>query len=145
MIKKIIESIYVDRRGVMDTQGILIPGYKKVYLRAKGHNSTLSSELLDKPFASQSAVLGWFATRANMAQGYIIQELNSIEQKEFGDAFRIIGIKGTTIAKFNLKKGVVYFLDNEVYAETTKIKYQTPMAFHRLFIDDNKSKVALGV
>ena len=145
MIREAI--IKVDKRGVMDSQGILIPGYKKVYLRTAGRDSVLDSEQLKHPYAMQGYVVGWFATKANMASGYTIQELSPEERDEFGkNAFRIISLKGTTVAQINLKKGTVRFADNEYYADNMKMRYKSPMAFHRLFIDNtNKAKKAFGV
>ncbi len=141
--REIVEN-YVDKKGVMvDLDGIDgdIPqeDLKNVYVRGKDHSSTaMDSELTKMYGANQKDVIGWFATKYNMSEGYVIQELSSADSKEFGkDAFRIYYHKGTNVVKFDLKKGKVYFIDNSYYAENDKVKWQTPMAYHRLFIDNS--------
>jgi len=147
MFKEIFQET-VDKRGVMDTQGKSLDsmGLTKVYLRNKDHRSTPDSKQTKMPYFDQDKIIGWFATKPNNAYGYIVQELTKEEKSEFGGAFRVYSDKGTTIVKFNLPKGKVYFLDNEYYRETDKVKYQSAMAYTRLFVDDtHQAKKAFKV
>lgn len=87
--------------------------------------------------ANEKMIAGWIATKANMAGGYAIYLIGKAEQKDFGkNAIRLVWKKGTTIAKIDAKKGKLIFIDNEAYTEG-EVKYQTPMAYDRLFIDDS--------
>ena len=142
MFKEIFESL--------DGKSLESMGLTRSFLRKTGDVSTLDSDQLKMPFANQNKAIGFFATKSNPAYGYVIQEPTKEEQKEFGkDSYRIFGPKGTTIAKFNLQKGKVYFLDNDYYTNTDKVKYQSPINYVRFIIDDNsKAKRAfrpLGV
>ena len=121
------------------SQGVPQEDLKNTWVRTKDYpSSTLDSEQLKMPDANQRKVVGWFATKYNMAYGWVIQEASDLDKKEFGkDVFRIYSDKGTSIAKFDLKKGKVYYLDNEAYEEG-KIKFERPFMYDRLLIDNNK-------
>lgn len=135
----------VDKKGVtVGPDGATPQEYlKNVYVRSSKHPNTAPgvsgvSNYNSLPFADKNIIVGWFATKHNIAEGYVIQEIDSYSKKEFGkDSFRVFWSKGTTIVKFDLKKGKVFFIDNDHYKETDKVKWQRGMAYHRLFIDNN--------
>ncbi len=139
MYKTFLES--VDKKGVMASQGRPLDsmGCTNCYLRVgKYPYTSLDKDYAKMYQANQDKVIGWFATKNNMAVGYTVQELSEFDKKEFTGkgVFRIYSNTGTSIVKINLQKGKVYFLDNEHYLETDKIKWLSPMSYHRLFVDD---------
>jgi hypothetical protein len=109
---------------------------KKVLYRENGDITSTSSEY-SNPMADPKNIAGFIATKANISEGYAVYLLSKEEQKEFGkDALRIVWSKGTTIVKIQAKKGKIIFLDNDAYEEGN-IKWQSPMAYDRLVIDDS--------
>lgn len=88
-----------------------------------------------------SDMIGWFATKRNEAVGWHIFEPSSDEKKEFGaNVKRVYSGKTntTSIAKFDLSKGIYAFLDNEAY-ENGRISFQKMSPYKRLVIE-NKPK-----
>ena len=111
--------------------------FKKVWIRIS-KETTPDAESMQRKFGGD--IYGFLATKHNLAAGYIVSSLNKSEKEEFGkDAFRVSSEKTftTTIAKIDLKVGKVIFLDNEAYEEG-EIKWQSPMVFDRLIIDNNE-------
>jgi hypothetical protein len=119
--------------------------YKKVYIRTK-NQTTPDKDSMQKSFGGD--IYGFIATKYNNAAGYIVSSLSNAEKKDFGsDAYRVSSEKThtTTVAKIDLKKGKITFLDNEEYEEGN-LKWQSPMAFTRLLIDNNtKAAKAFGL
>jgi 1-deoxy-D-xylulose 5-phosphate reductoisomerase len=111
---------------------------KKVEYRENGSISSTVEEY-SHSMADKSSVAGFIATKANIAEGYVIYLPTKEELSEFGkDALRVVWSKGTTIVKVDAKKGKIYFLDNSAY-EDGKVKYQSAMAYDRLVIDDSSN------
>jgi hypothetical protein len=113
------------------------PKFKKVWIRTS-KETTPDADSMQRKFGGD--IYGFLATKHNLAAGYIISSLSKYEKEEFGkDSFRVSSEKTftTTIAKIDLKAGKVIFLDNEAYEEG-EIKWQSPMAFDRLVIDNNE-------
>jgi len=143
--KAFVNEIEVDKKGVIvDPKGLKgnIPqeNLKNAYVRDENHANSIPDSDIKKMYKfEQSKIVGWFATKYNMAEGYIVTILDSEDKKEFGkDAFRVYWGKGTTIVKIDLIKGKISFLDNKVYEDESKIKWQRPMAYDRFFIDNKK-------
>ena len=143
--KDYIHDLEIDKQGVtIDPKGIEgdIPQktLKNVYVRGVNHSNTIPDAKMYSEYKfNQANVVGWFATKANIAEGYVITIPDSEDKKEFGkEVFRIYWSKGTTIVKFDLKKGKVYFLDNNYYEENNKVKWQSPISYQRFFVDNNK-------
>ena len=84
-------------------------------------------------------IIGWFATKANMAAGYTIYQATAHDKKEFGkDVFRIYNISKDIagIVKFNLKKGTMKFIDAKAYEEGN-VKFLSAMPYDRIRIDNH--------
>ena len=82
--------------------------------------------------------LGFMTTKNNMAAGYIIVELTRYEKEEFGNGvFRLFSEKTftTTVAKINIKKGVVTFIDSDAYA-VVELKWLSPMKYDKIMVCD---------
>ena len=97
---------------------------------------------------NRSNLIGWFANKYNMADGWTIFDTTSSEKREFGrDALRTYddNKKSVNIAKFNLKKGTYAFLDSKAYEEG-EIRYERPSVYNRVrVVDSPRALKAFGV
>jgi len=139
MIREILQRFSVDKNGVTIGDGYAIPvnKMKNVYIRGYRNPVTNFGDLLTTDVQFDK-VIGWFDTKNNPA-GYVVTTMTDEDKEEFGeDAFRIFSDKGTTVAKFDFKKGNVYFFDNEYYTRYYGVKFQSPMKYKRFFIDNQE-------
>lgn len=83
-------------------------------------------------------VIGWFATKYNMAFGWALLRLTENEQAEFGPtAIRTYSSQTNTcnIVKINPVTGTYAFLDNEAYLEG-QVKFDRMESYNRIVIND---------
>lgn len=83
-------------------------------------------------------IIGWFATKYNMATGWHIFTATEYDKAIFGSGvFRVYSEKteSSSIIKFNLKTGTYAFLNNEKYENENIIKFQRMSSYNRLFIE----------
>lgn len=109
---------------------------KRVEYRSN-NKQTHHDSAADKFKIDPNLIVGWFSTIHN-SFGYAVYMPNSYEKSEFGrDVVRLFNLAKnlTTIAKVNLIKGMVYFIDDKAYEEGTK-KFQSPMKYTKFVIDD---------
>jgi hypothetical protein len=112
---------------------------KRAEVRKEKSAKTLDPE--EKKIGLESKdIVGWFATKYNMAFGYNVFKATEDEKKEFGnDVFRTFSHKSMTasIAKINLKSGMVCFVDNAAYTEGD-LKWGAWMPYNRFVIDNDR-------
>lgn len=117
---------------------------KKVFQRDKdGGTSDDAHGKMGKP-------LGWFATVANPAFGWVVYEIDDADKTWFksqGESmkgvFRTLSGKLNTksIVKIDLKKGNIYFFNTKEYEDTDQITWEKrPVKFSRFFIDYGMQK-----
>lgn len=114
-----------------------IPKYKRVTVREDGRGSHFDNGAA-KLGIKKSDLVGWFANKHN-AIGWTVFDTTPDEKSDFGkEALRTFSDKfnTTSIAKFDLKKGTMAFLDNKAFEEGT-VKFDKATPYSRFVIDDN--------
>jgi hypothetical protein len=91
---------------------------------------------------NQNPAIGWFATKANMAFGWGIFNLDAgdlhwfrKEKASTKNVYRVASDKGTSVVKLNLKTGTVAWLNDEASAND-RIKWDRAVKYNRLMIDN---------
>jgi len=108
---------------------------KNVTIRTDGLKTTPDKESLATSFGG--SVIGFLATKYNLASGYIVSTVTEDEIKEFGSGVvRISSEKTltTSIGIINAEKGTVQFLNNDAYLEGN-IKFLRAEKYDRLIVD----------
>lgn len=125
-----------------ESSDIAVDGMKNVFIRGdkRGTSHISNSMVKSKP-------IGWFANKENNAFGFNIHALDSHDitwlkskKVDLKNVFRSVTDKGTTIVKFDFKKGTVAFADNKHLEATDEFKFDRPSPFTRLFIDSGYEK-----
>ena len=130
----------------------VVNGLKRVSVRAKGRTTTTNSNDFGTFNNNNFEVVGWFATKNNMAYGWGIYKLDKHDikwlkesgLKDLKGVMRTASDKGTSIAKFNLEKGTYAFVDNEHFENTDLIKFEKMSPYNRLLVDDIPNIKDLG-
>ena len=144
MAKKRFNVVGIMRGEFRESYDTELSDMKRVYVRAPGsrHTTPDSPWYLDTPLDIDLCI-GWFATVYNPAVGHSIYALTDYEKAEFGDdAFRQATEKGTSIVKFNLKTGMVWFSETGDDYNEGELKYQRPVAYRKLYIDNTPTAFA---
>lgn len=97
----------------------------------------------------ENDLVGWFANKYNMANGWSLYVPNSHDKKEFGhDCFRTYtsGTDSMSVVKINAAKGTVAFIDDKAYADEGKVKFQGASVYNRLMVENTpKAFKAFGI
>ena len=118
---------------------------KRTIYRKSGEQSHLEPEATKLFNLRQEDVLGWFATKQNIAFGWCLINTTDAEKEEFGsDALRTYSYRteSTCIVKINPEKGTYAFIDNEAYTNG-EIKFDKMTPYNRLVVDVTENHEAL--
>jgi hypothetical protein len=114
----------------------------------KRATSTGSGGSLYKPrgYKTGSSVIGWFAIKQNMANGFALYNLDKADLAWFKDekeptkgVYRYATDIATGLVSINAKTGVYRFFDNAKYESDDRIHWQKWSKYNRIVIDDLKS------
>lgn len=135
--RKLVGGEYLDEAVGFLGESISQEKIKRGGVRGKGEERDFESGAARYGLEAKD-LIGWFASKHNMAFGWSIFETTPEEKAEFGDdAKRTYSgrTRSMSIAKFNLVKGTYAFLDNKAY-EDGVVKYQRPSPYNRIRIEN---------
>jgi hypothetical protein len=121
-----------------------LTGYKRVTVRGKGRGTTDTDVKTGGYNKNELEKLGWFANKYNRAEGWVIYKLHPQDIKWLKDEgiknlngiVRTATRNGTSIAKFDAKKGTYAFMDNEHLDNTDEARFEKMSPYSQLFVDE---------
>jgi hypothetical protein len=84
------------------------------------------------------AIIGWFSTNHNPADGWLVYDTTDAEKAEFGEYVKrtySARTESTSLVRFNLETGTYAFIDNEAYTEG-EIKFDRATRYRKLIIEN---------
>lgn len=120
------------------SESIPAENIKRGRIRDDGKYTSVESGAFSNYGLDSNDIVGWFANKYNMAEGWSIYKASDSDKKEFGQhVFRTYSghTESTSIIQFNIVAGTYAFLDNDDYLEGN-IRFQKMTGYDRLLIDN---------